>query len=251
MHQTGLLSVHKPCQIRPVQHGQSPLNWLREIPNSLSAECTDRAAQTRHCETNLQKGIFFPTKGPPRGEGVWEKKKIECNRNYQFHPPSNAAWALIPSGHQRRVRRANTLTKFATAWLWLLCLLQRVWRGSTWFALNHLPSGYHSPRKRPSLAAPSCLLCKFHVGRVHTSGRAWQCRWLWINTIKKREREKRDQSPNKGWGNHCGKSRSLHPIYFGKQVSVSWPLWFHGALAKRCVTRGSGHRWRRRIIVAK
>lgn len=135
--------------------------------------------------------FFFPHRGSPEGRGSLVRKKIECKRNYQFHPPSNAAWALIPSGHQRRVRRANTLTKFTTAWLWLLCLLQRVWRGSTWFALNHSPSGCHSPCKRPSLAAPSCLLCKFHVGHVHTSGLAWQCRWLRINTIKKRESERK------------------------------------------------------------
>lgn len=112
------------------------------------------------------------------------------------------------------------------------------------------PQAAVPPAKSPSLAAPSCLLCKFHVGYVHTSGLAWQCRWLQINTIKKWERGKylnREQ----GFGNHCGKSRSLHPICFGKQVSVSWPLGFHGALAKRRVIRGSGHRWGRRIIVAK
>lgn len=222
----GLLSVREPCQIRPVQHGQSLLNWLREIQNSLSAECTDRAAETRHCETNLRKGFFFffPPR-VPRGEREFGGgKKIECNRNYQFHPSSNAAWALIPSGHQQRVRRANTLTKFTTAWLWLLCLSQRVWRGSTWFALNHSPSGCHSLCKRPSLAAPSCLSCKFHVGRVHTSGLAWRCRWPRINTIKRERREKKKGwSRNKRRGNHCGKSRSLHPIYFGKQVSVGAP----------------------------
>lgn len=70
-----------------------------------------------------------------------------------------------------------------------------------------------------------------------------------INTIKKRERKGSEQK--KGLGNHCGKSRSLHPICFGKQVSVSWPLGFHGALAKRRVICGSGHRWRRQIIMAK
>lgn len=79
VHQTCLLSVREPCQISPVQHGQSLLNWLREIQNSLSAECTDRAAKTRHCETDLRKGMFFfSTEGSSGGEGVGrEKNKMQ------------------------------------------------------------------------------------------------------------------------------------------------------------------------------
>lgn len=77
--------MHEPCQIRPVQHGQSLLNWLREIQNSPSAECTDRAAETRRCETNLRKRIFFslpPVEG--RLREVWREK----NRMQQETPIS-------------------------------------------------------------------------------------------------------------------------------------------------------------------
>lgn len=110
--------------------------------------------------------VFFFHRGALGRRGGWVKKKIKCNRNYQFHPPLNAVWALIPSGRQQRVRRADTLTKFTTAWLWLLCLWQKVWRGSTWFALNHSPSGCHSPCKEPIPGCPElplvqipCWLC--------------------------------------------------------------------------------------------
>lgn len=85
--------MHEPCRIRPVQHGQSLLNWLKEIQNSLPAECTDRATKTRHCETNLRKGIFiyllffFPPPTVPRGKREFGQKKK--NRMQQELPISS------------------------------------------------------------------------------------------------------------------------------------------------------------------
>lgn len=40
------------------------------------------------------------------------------------------------------VEKADAWRKFTTAWPWLTHLWQRVWRASTRFSLNHLPSGH-------------------------------------------------------------------------------------------------------------
>lgn len=173
--------MHEPCQIRPVRHSQSLLNWLREIQNSPSAECTDRAAKTRRCETNLRKGIFFSfsplSQGAPEGRWSLEEGGRGGCRRQQELPISFALKRSVSvysiraptegkrSQHFDKIphRLALTLVSLAKGLerINLIC--------SKSFALR-LP--FPPPRKRPCLAAPSCLLCKFHVGRVHTSGLA-------------------------------------------------------------------------------
>lgn len=84
------------------------------------------------------------------------------------------------------VEKADTRRKFTTAWPWLMRLWQRVWRASTRFSLNHLPSGHLALTK----ACCGCYkLSPYHTPaltdwQLHPSGLAWPRRWLGRNRIQ-------------------------------------------------------------------
>lgn len=123
--------VHRACQISPVQHSQFLLNWVQDSEMSLYWVYNSRC-HGRYHETRLQSAPwenFLEVLGWKDAQGRTNFSLKNCVRIY-----SNKAEAVGLGGE-------------LTLWENLLaCLWQRVWKASTWFSLNHLPSGHHASK---------------------------------------------------------------------------------------------------------
>lgn len=150
-HQTCFLLVHEPCQISPVQHGQSLLNWVRD--SEFSLHWVDRwgtAADT--VKPASKKGHFSEAPGWKDAWGI------------THFSPQKTAWAFIPPEHKQRVRRADTLTKMYKCLALTLVSLAKGLESINLIFSKSLTFRLPFPSKKPSLAALSWLLCKFQVG---------------------------------------------------------------------------------------
>lgn len=138
MHQTCCLFVHRPCQISPVLHSYSPLNWVKDSEISLYWEY--RSGDTADIVRGHSKGAL--------SDNFWKVLRWKDSHGMtNFSSIKKKLWAFIPT-KPKQCGNSWHFEKIYTCWALGLCISGRGFgERQPGFTLNHLPLGYPSLKK--------------------------------------------------------------------------------------------------------